>query len=452
VGLSLEYSTLEAYAGTRAGAVNPVLVRLIAGLAPRQRPVLRIGGDSTDWAWWPVNHMRRPGGIRIAIGARFGAVLRALAKAVDARLILGIDLEANSRRIAAAESTGLLRSVGRGQIEALELGNEPELYATWPWRILPSGRRVIGRASDYGMAAYVRDFRAIGSVLPRIPLAGPALGGPLWISRLGEFLTGEPRVGLVTLHTYPLQACYTPLVRPTYPTIGHLLARRAAEGLAEQLGSATALAHAHGLPLRVDELNNVACGGKRGVSNTFASALWALDAMFSLLRAGVDGVNIHTPQRAAYALFKMRRRHGRWDAAVAPEYYGLLMFARAAPPGSRLLPAAGATGRLRTWATVARDGAVRIVLINEGSRARDVVVRAAQAPPLAGYQLLRAPGLRATGSVSLGGRSFAGLTSTGILGAPQREAIRSRGGAYTLALPAASAVMLTLPAYGSRAG
>jgi hypothetical protein len=446
VGLSLEYSTLEPYAGTDPGAINPVLVNLVRGLAPGQRPVLRIGGDTTDWAWWPIPGIRPPAGIRITLGPRLGAVLHALARATAARLILGIDLEADSRRIAAVEAARLLRSVGRSWVQALELGNEPELYGTWPWRVTAGGRRIIGRASDYGMTAYVKDFRSIATALPDLPLAGPALGGPLWLGRVGEFLGGEPRLRLVTVHTYPLQACYTPLVEPTYPTIAHLLSSRAAEGLAGALRSTIVLAHDRGLPLRVDEINSVSCGGAPGVSDTFASALWSLDTMFAMARAGVDGVNIHTFQRANYALFAMRRRRGDWEGRVAPEYYGLFLFARAAPAGSRLLSVSGGGRGLRAWATEARDGTERVVLINEGTRERVVVVHASETPPLAAYEALRAPALRSTGGVSLGGRSLGAMTSTGILRAPRRIGVRARAGGYPLRLPAASAVMLTLPA------
>ncbi len=444
VGLSLEYSTLEVYAGTRSRAIDPVLVNLIRGLAPGQRPSLRIGGDSTDWTWWPVPGMRQPPGVRIVIGPRFGGVLGALAKTTGAQLILGIDLEADSRRLAAVEASRLMQSVGRPSVRALELGNEPELYGTWPWRITRAGQRIIGRAADWGMASYTANFRAIASGLPDVPLAGPALGGPEWIRRVGEFLSGEPPLKLVTVHTYPLQACDTPLVRPTYPTISHLLAPRAAEGLADRLAATIRLAHDAGLSLRVDEINSVSCGGASGVSDTFASALWGLDTMFALARAGADGVNVHTFQRATYALFRLYRRHVRWVGEVSPEYYGLLMFARAAPPGSRLLNVTGADGSLRTWATLARDGTTRIVLINEGASSRVVAVHAANTP-LARYEALRAPGLRARGNVTLGAESFGEITTTGSLPAPRRIVVRAARGAYVLRLPAASAVMLTLP-------
>ena len=59
------------------------------------------------------------------------AVTRALARALGARLILGINLEADSTAVAGTEADALVAGIGRGRIEALELGNEPELYGSF---------------------------------------------------------------------------------------------------------------------------------------------------------------------------------------------------------------------------------------------------------------------------------------------------------------------------------
>ena len=96
-------------------------------------------------------------------------------------------------------------------------------------------------------------------------------------------------------------------------------------------------AHANGRALRVDEFNSVSCGGEAGVSDTFASALWALNALFEMVRVGVDGVNVHTRPLSLSQLFNLSRTGSVWRAAIRPEYYGLLAFAMAAPAGSRLL-------------------------------------------------------------------------------------------------------------------
>ena len=89
-----------------------------------------------------------------------------------------------------------------------------------------------------------------------------------------------------------------------------------------------------------------------------------------MARVGVDGVNIHTFPGAAYQLFTFAGVHGRWRAAVEPDYYGLDMFAQAAPAGSRLLKVSA--DRARAAEGMGHRGAertIRVVLINEGTRA-----------------------------------------------------------------------------------
>ena len=75
-------------------------------------------------------------------------------------------------------------------------------------------------------------------------------------------------------------------------------------------------------------------GQARGVSDTFASALWMLDTLFNMASVGVDGVNIHTlPGAALRAVHVQSARTAGWQAFVHPEYYAMLMFAEAFPPG-----------------------------------------------------------------------------------------------------------------------
>src|SRR5437588_1009661 len=220
LGLSVEFPALQKYAEQ-----DPVVFeRLVRNLAPGQRPVLKIGGDSTDWAWWPVAGMARPRGVRYTLGHRWIQAARLVASALRARLILGIDLEANSAAVAAAEARAFIRGFGRAGIAALELGNEPELYPSWGWYRAPGGREVPGRPKNYNFTAYSRNFAAVARSLPHVALAGPAIGAPGWMRHVGEFIADEPRLSLVTLHRYPLQRCFMPAASPLYPTLGNLLA------------------------------------------------------------------------------------------------------------------------------------------------------------------------------------------------------------------------------------
>ncbi len=462
LGLSLEYSTIIPYAGSDPAALNPTLVQLIRNLTPGQRPQLRIGGDSTDWAWWPTPSLRRPAGISIDLTPEWLQVTSALTRSLNAHVILGINLEADNQKLAAAEARTLVAGLGAGHVSALELGNEPELYHSFGWYQNARGFPVPGRSSAWSFPRYLEDFSKIDRGLPRLPLAGPAVGAPGWIRDTPSFVATQPRMRIVTLHRYPLQRCGMPAASPQFPTIANILSPAASARLADSVVPYVANAHAHGDAIRIDEMNTVSCGGAPGVSNAFASALWSVDALFEMARVGVDGVNVHTYRGATYELFTFKLVNGTWTAYVAPQYYGLLLFAQAAPPGSRLQSVTG-TGRppapsararrrstqspIRAWATRARDGRTRVVLINDDARhARTVAVRAGASAGAASLQRLLAPGAHATSGVTLGGQSFGTATTTGLLaGVPQITSVSATGNEYAVRLPAASAALLTLP-------
>ncbi|HEY2770885.1 MAG TPA: glycosyl hydrolase family 79 C-terminal domain-containing protein [Solirubrobacteraceae bacterium] len=452
LGLSLEYPSIERYVGTDPRSLNPVFLRLVRALTPGQRPVLRIGGDSTDNTWYPVSGLTPPGGIRFTLSQRWFRVAKALTSALGARLILGINFEADSSELAAAEAQALVNNLGLGSVRALELGNEPELYSTFPWYRTADKQKVTGRSLSYDFTAFTNDFAAVASSLPQVPLAGPAAGGTAWSDRLAEFLTAVPRVALVTLHKYPTQLCFTATKSLQYPSIAHLLAPAASTGLAEGLAPYARTAHARGKPLRIDEFNSVSCGADRKVSQTFASALWAVDALFELARVGIDGVNVHTFPNAGYELFSVQHAAAGWRATVSPEYYGLRLFAQAAPAGSRLIRAASLRGgRVKLWATRAQSGQIRVTVINKGTAPiTGLGVTIPGATGAATLTRLQAPSLTATSGVTLGGQSFAVPTSTGELaGNRSTDTVKPSHGQYVIPLPAASAALLTLPSANS---
>jgi hypothetical protein len=448
VGLSTEFTSLLPYLGDDPAAPNPTFIALVRALAPGARPVLRIGGDSTDWTWLPVRGITRPRGIRYSISPRSLAVLGAAARALDARVILGVNLEADSTAIAGAEARAFIRTLGTNLVGGLELGNEPELYSAFGWYTTAAGVRVRGRPRGYRVGSYIRDFHTISAALPKsVPLVGPASGAPKYVAAASRFLAGNPRVKIVTYHTYPLHRCFTPLTSPQYPTIPNLISDQAALSPAAFVKTAIAAAHASGDQFRIDEFNSVSCEGKRGVSDTFASALWAVDALFTLVAAGVDGVNVHTLTSAAYAPFSFDQRDGRWRAQVTPLYYGLLLFTRAAPAGSRLIPTTvpAKTG-LDSYATIAAGGTVRLVLLNDSqTRTVPVLVPAPAGAHTATLQRLRAPSLSAKSGVTLAGQTFGSWSTTGTLGGtPHVTTLHQIDRVFAFRVPPSSAALLTI--------
>jgi hypothetical protein len=401
---------------------------------------------STDKTWWPVAGVKRPPGVNYSLTKSRLAVIKALADAVDAHLTMGINLEADSRRLAAAEGRAIVGGIGP-RLAALELGNEPELYGNqnFGWYVR-DGQNVTGRPPTYDFPDFTRDFSTIAAGLPPVPLAGPASGAHRWLDELGWFTAAEPRVRVVTVHRYPLQACYIAPADPKFPTIARLLSPVASRALAGGVEPYLAVAHQRHLAFRIDEMNNVSCGNPPGVPNTFAMALWAIDVLFADAQVGVDGVNIHTYPSAVYQLFRFKQSNSNWQAFVEPEYYGLLMFSQAAPPGARLLRTTGGTADVRVWATRDPRGSIRVVLINDDTSSGHLVsIHIAGAHGPATIERLQAPGAAATDGVTLGGQSFGESTDTGLLPSQRTpSAVVAATGKYVVRMPRASAALLTL--------
>jgi hypothetical protein len=447
LGLSFEYSALEAYTGADATALDPVFVQLLRNLTPGpgQPVVLRIGGNSTDTTWWPVKGMARPPGVRYALTPTWLAAVRALTIAVPAQLIMGVNLAAGRPRVAAAEAQAFLSGIGPRSVTALEVGNEPDVYGVFPW-YTSRHVHVFARSAGYDLPAFIRQLTRWQATLPDLPLAGPALAELPWLSGVPTLLAADRHLRVVTIHRYALQGCLNNPRSPSYPSIANLLSARSSEGLTDAMAPFVAAAHAAGAQFRVDELNSAAlagCLGRAGVSNTFASALWMVDTLFNLASLGVDGVNVHSLPGAGYELFSFRRGATGWQAFVHPDYYGMLMFARGFPAGARLEPVREPAGPVTVWATLAPDGHTRVTLINKDSHPHRVELQLPPSSAPAELEWLRAPSVSATGGVTLGGQSFGAETGTGALGAPQVHPVAQLFGSYSIELPPASAALLT---------
>ena len=455
LGLSIEFQAIRDYTGANPRAVNPVLIQLIRNLSPGQPPVLRIGGDSTDLSWVPAPGVMAPPYRTYPLTPGWLATTAALAHRLKAEMTMGINLAANQAALSRAEARAYLRTIGRARLSALEIGNEPNVYGKMKGlKIGPKHFRRI-RPRGYDFARFARDFGAIASALPRVPLAGPALAvGPksdpgTWVGSIGTLLRDEPALRTLTVHRYPLRNCYVPPRSPQYPTVAHLLSDYSTTTLAASLRRWIRIAHSHHRRLRVDELNSVACRGRPAISDTFASSLWVADALFTLARAGVDGINVHTLPKAAYELFHFSHTAQGWSAYVQPVYYGLTLFAQAAPAGAELLGGSGPTRArgLSVWATEARNHVRRTVLVNESpSATRTVSLRMPPGTRGTAHVLrLFASSVYARTGVTFGGRGYGTTTTTGRLGAPRTQTLTPHAGVYTLSVPNGSAALITFP-------
>ncbi|HEY1592051.1 MAG TPA: glycosyl hydrolase family 79 C-terminal domain-containing protein [Solirubrobacteraceae bacterium] len=446
-GLSLEYGALHSYTGRDPDHVNPVLINLMRNLVPgNQTTVLRIGGNSADKTWWPIRGQIPPGGINYALNPGWMRTTRALASTLGAKMIMGVNLAGGRPAVAATESRALIAGVGRNSVQAFEIGNEPDVYGMFPWYRARDGRVFFARGHGYNLNQFIKQYSRWRAAMPTMPVTGPAFAELNWLSGLPKFMSAEPGIKLLTLHRYPLRACLTDTNDPGYPTIPNLLADRSSAGLAQQVAPYVRVAHKRRLQFRLDEMNSASCSGKPGVSDTFASALWVLDTLFNLANVGVDGVNVHSLPGAAYELFTFQHTSGGWEAFVHPEYYGMLLFARAFPPGAQLVPVnVNPNGLVKVWATRSKDFSTRVVLINKDpTTSYTVTLQVPGFTSNASLERLQASDVFSTNGVTLGGQSFGDETTTGLLpGLPQTETVAPTLGNYTVTLPPASAALLT---------
>jgi len=432
LGLSIEYQSVGPYMGTPA-APNRAFVRLVRALGAAQHsPVaLRIGGNSADQSWWNPRRGPRPAGVRFDLGPAWARSLatgqRALGAPVALVLNLALDDPANARALVrGVEAAGL----GGPGVRGLEIGNEPDNYAGR--RTFRVGPLVVVRPRQrvrYGPAQYVRAAaRYVAALGPRRPgapaLAAGGFASERWArTAIPSLLAAVPdRLDELLAHAYALRTC-NPTTDPA-DLRSQLLSDDASRGLVRLL----APYRGRGLPVRVAELNSAVCGGVAGVSDTYAAALWTPDALFALAAAGAGQADVHTWEGSLYAPFVFGRGT---RVTVRPLFFGLLLFARAAPAGSRVLPVRleRAGNDVRAWATEGPGRTLRVLVLNRGARdPRRVRVRVGGATRAFAVQRLSAAGLAARDRVTLSARG------------PRPVAVAD--GEARIALPPASAALL----------
>ena len=446
VGLSLGYPSIGPTLGRRPDALNKVFVQLLKNLG---EGTVRVGGDSTNTSCWrPTAGASLPAGCTIEISENSLQIIAAVMGEAGWRALLGVNLNHYSTTTAVAfahDGVGPAFSGAlRPRLLGLQYGNEPDLYVAQKRR--PAG---------YDHGDFVSQWNGYGKALAGDPTAtGMGAAGPTygarsnWIGDLDEFVAGAgDRLGLVTIHDYPLSRC-----GQSRPSMDDLLDPATLYDSQKRISLAAEVTAARGLELQMDEVGSISCGGVNGVSNTFGSALWTIDYILTALESGAARVNLHSAPGAYYdpiVSSSTGPTGGPWtySVRVLPAYYGMLMASRAA--GGRLLSARVTDGAfaLTAHAVRAEDGTTLVFLINKDPMAGGMVaVTPSEVRGPAQAVVLEAPSLDSRqADVTLGGAQVD--LSTGTIAAPRTQAIEpaSSHGTYLVEVPNASAVMLIIP-------
>ena len=430
LGLSFELSSVPELAGYSS---RGDLVSLLRSLG---HGVMRFGGISadTETAW--VAEGAAPAWAHTTIGPQQLAGIASLAHATGWRVLLTVNLGHDEPAVAAQEARAAQSLLG-ASLEGIAIGNEPDRYVadglrSTPWSFV-----------DYlsEVAAY---RAAIVAAAPGVQIIGPdASSGGLSVTWVTETATGE-HPALLTEHYYPLTRC-----EAYAPTLGDLLSPLTRAHETAFLAQLAATARASGIPLRMAETNNVSCRGQPGVSNVFASALWATDYLARAMTSGVVGINFHDligePDSYSPLVAADPQRLAAGALHANPEWYALLLARSVLGDQPIRTSVAGGDQTLTAAAFLSSSGNLHIVLVNfqpTGAAQRVVTLRLPR-PFRAGPILrLSAPGLRAKTGVTLGGRAVAGNGVWRAAAALPR--VSESSGALELDIAAGTAALVTL--------
>ena len=362
----LSYESAQLSDANFFAADNKQLIDLIAGLG--QHGVLRIGGNTSEYCFWksdPKAHGISTDPIQDALGPDKGhkppprrviteQSIRNLREFLDHlpgwSLIYGLNLGLGTPEMAAEEAAFVSHAMG-GKLVAFQMANEPDLFYR-------NGLRPSSYTTDQFIAEWRKFFQAVRSRVPDAPFAGPDTAyNNDWLVPFAKAVRND--VKFISSHYYAEGP-------PTDPSMDIARLLRPDPKLDREFAGLEQVTKDTGLPFRLAETNSCYQGGKPGVSDTFASALWGADYMFRIAQAGGTGVNFHGGGFGWYTPIAGTRAKG---FGARPLYYGMRLFREAAlsgASGSELLEAnlSTAPDGLRVYAVQHADGRVTLAALN----------------------------------------------------------------------------------------
>jgi hypothetical protein len=276
-------------------AANTGLIRQFRALSANG--VLRLGGNTSEYEWWKPTadtaepeHPRtrvvtgEPQSLYYPVTAEAVRNLEAFLRATGWKCIYGIGLGTNVPERAAEEAAFAAKTLGP-RLEFFQVGNEVDLFA-------PHLRDPEHWNAQIYLQQWLTFGRAIADAVPDARFGMPDVASRLdWLTEIAGLwpaVQNAPHVVRLTHHYYFGGPATNPKVN-----IPNLLSPETAAKVQDMADVARAAAGRMGVPLRMTEGNTCYRGGKPGVSDVFAAALWAADYSLLLASNGYTGVNLH---------------------------------------------------------------------------------------------------------------------------------------------------------------
>ncbi len=380
-GLSYETAIL-AKTPKFLAATNTVLVQLIKNLGPG---LLRVGGNSSDGTYWTSIPRNSKTGSDSLSKTDIDSIA-AFATAINWPILFGLNLGSSTAAVAADEAAYVAKSF-QNNLYAFQTGNEPDLFYN-------NGHRT----ASYNYAAYQTEwnsyFTSINNTVSQAAFAGPDIAvHAQWVTSFAD--VENKNVKLIDGHYYRTGPSSDPSI--TYQTI-----LAPATQLPAYLQTLNKASLKYNLPYRISECNSVYKGGKAGVSDVFASALWALDFMWIVAENNGQGVNFHGANGGAYSPFI--QQNGL--TVPRPEYYAMLAF-KYGSTNSNIVPATMSQTACNCSSYACINGAGTYITLINKEVATDISfnITTSKKNNTVSISRLAAPAITATTNITLGGSS-----------------------------------------------
>jgi hypothetical protein len=255
---------------------------------------------------------------------------------------------ATTAALAAAEVAYVAQQLGSSLV-GVEIGNECENYGD-PGSYYPDNWTV-----EMFESLWKQYRQAIVAVTPAAPITGPAAGSNVdgWTIPFGEYVTRN-EINLLTQHYYrgpgtASTATVEDLISPDTALLSELLQLKYG-------------AQSIDVPFRIAEGNSYSGAGAAGVSNAYASSLWAIDMIFNCALGGAAGVNFQGGNQATYTPIADNS-----GTVVGPQpiFYGLLMAALAGQGTLLFTQLSAGSLNVTGYAIKASDGAMSLLIVNK---------------------------------------------------------------------------------------
>ncbi|EJF60218.1 hypothetical protein DICSQDRAFT_137837 [Dichomitus squalens LYAD-421 SS1] len=375
--------------GKNASFIQVPFLNLLATVADRAGRVrIRVGGNTQETATLvdslPDNEMiakdktdaTNPTDTPVLdFTAEMIYLLANVSSLVNAKWYLGIPFNDTSNlRLQIAEAA---EAILGDNVLAFQVGNEPDLYVAHGHR--PSGYNQTSYFDEFGIVVNAISNNA--NIPTRGNLVAPSLQGTWTLESVFDtgFLTSYgSAVSILSVEQYPDNNCAAAFPDAGFGTpvnpqdvFANYLTHNAGKNLIAQYLSAVPTAQQMGKQFMMFETNTASCGGFPGVSDSFGSALWAVDYGLQMAYSNFTGALLHIGgQDVSYNPFtppptNLSTTHG-WT--VGPIFYSTLVLAEAlgTTNTSQVLDLNANSGSDQTPAyAIYENGALaRMVLVN----------------------------------------------------------------------------------------